>query len=238
MSWSTGGDFSNKKLRNVDFTNARIVGASMVNASFEGEIYGLKINGIEVQPLITGELERRYPERKELFTTTPEGMKRAYDIVFGQLDATFDRARRLTEEQRNQRVDDEWSVVETIRHLVFAVDSWILRTVLGMADPYDPIGLPFTEMRPTPGVTCDPQARPSFEEAVEVWKTREEIVRDVIDALTPQELERKITVTGDGYPEAGLETQVIGPLWTILEEAWWHNRFMNRDMDVLEGAAT
>ena len=238
MSWASGGDFSNKKLRKVDFTNARIVGASMVNASFDGDIFGLKINGIEVEPLITRELERRYPERKELFTTTPEGMKHAYDIVFGQLDATFERARRLTEEQRNERVDDEWSVVETIRHLVFAVDSWILRAVLGRVDPYDPIGLPFTEMRPTPGVTCDAEARPSFEEAVVVWKAREKIVRDVVDALTPQELERKITITGDGYPEAGLETQVIGPLWTILEEAWWHNRFMNRDMDVLEGAAT
>jgi hypothetical protein len=238
MSWSTGGDFSNKKLCNVDFTNARIVGASMVNASFEGEIVGLKINGIEVQPLISSELERRHPERKELFTTTPEGMKHAYDIVFGQIDETLERARRLTEGQRNERVDDEWSVVETIRHLVFAVDAWILRVVLGRTDPYDPIGLPFTEMPPTLGVTCDPEARPSFDEAVAVWKGREQIVRGVVDGLTPQELERKIIVAGDGYPAAGVETEVIGPLWTILEEAWWHNRFMNRDMDVLEGAAT
>ena len=130
MTWAKGGDFSNKKLRNVDFSNARIVGANMFNASFEGEIFGLKINGIEVQPLISRELERRYPERKELFTTTPEGMSSAYDVVFEQLDATFERARKLSEPQRNQRVDEEWSVVETVRHLVFAVDSWILRVVL------------------------------------------------------------------------------------------------------------
>jgi hypothetical protein len=237
MTWATGGDFSNRKVRNVDFTNARIVGASMVNASFEGEIFGLKINGIEVQPLISQELERRYPERKQLFTTTPEGMLAAYDIVFGQLDATFERARGLTEAQRNQRVDDEWSVVETIRHIVFAVDAWILRAVLGRPEPYDPIGLPFTEMRPTPGVTCDPNARPTFDEAVAVWKGREQIVRDVVTGLTADELERPIVVTGDGYPEAGLETQVIGPLWTIIEEIWWHNRFMNRDMEVIEGAS-
>ena len=238
MSWATGGDFSNKKLRNVDFSNARIVGANLINASFEGDIFGLKINGIEVQPLITAELERRHPERKELFTTTPDGMKHAYDIVFGQLDETFERARRLTEAQRNERVDDEWSVVETVRHLVFAVDSWILRAVLGRTDPYDPIGLPFTEMDPTPGVTCDPDARPTFDEAVAVWKGREKIIRDVVDGLSADELERKIVVSGEGYPRAGLETQVIGPLWTIIEETWWHNRFMNRDMDVIEGAAT
>ncbi len=238
MTWTTGGDFSNKKVRNVDFSNAKIVGANMLKASFEGEIFGLKINGIEVAPLIHREMERLYPERTELFTTTPEGMKHAYDIVFGQLDATFARARRLNEEQRNERVDGEWSVVETIRHLVFAVDSWILRVVLGQDDPYDPIGLPFTEMRPTPGVTCDPEARPTFDKAVAVWKGRERIIRDVVDALTPEELERRIVASGDGYPPPGHETQVIGPLWTILEESWWHNRFMNRDMDAIEAAST
>jgi hypothetical protein len=236
MSWATGGDFSNKKLRNVDFSNTKIVGANMVNASFDGEIFGLKINGIEVQPLITQELERRYPERKELFTTTPDGMRHAYDIVFGQLDATFERARQLTESQRNERVDDEWSVVETVRHLVFAVDAWIQRALLGRDDPFDPIGLPHSEMEPTAGVSCDPTASATFDQAVEVWRTRERIIRDVLDGLTSDEdLLQPIVTTGDGYPPAGHETQVIGPLWTILEESWWHNRFMNRDMDTLEG---
>jgi hypothetical protein len=234
MSWATGGDFSNRKVRNVDFTSARIVNANMTNASFEGDTWGLKINGIEVAPLIAAELERRYPERKELFTTTPEGMSHAYDIIFGLLDATFERARALTEAERNERVDDEWSTVETIRHLVFAVDAWILRAVLGRDDPFDPIGLPFSEMDPNIRVSCDPDARPTFEEAVTVWKDRERTIREVVDALTPEELDRPIVVSGEGYPAAGLETQVIGPLWTILEEAWWHNRFMNRDMDTIE----
>lgn len=235
MSWATGGDFSNKKMRDVDFANAKIVGANMLNASFEGEIFGLKINGIEVAPLIARELERRHPERKKLFTTTPEGMKDAYEIVFGQLDATFARARRLTEEQRNERVDDEWSVVETIRHLVFAVDAWILRVVLGQDDPFDPIALPPSFLPPSaPGMSCDPKASPTFDEAVEVWRRREKIIRDVVNGLTPEELERPIVTNGDGYPPAGHETQVIGPLWTILEETWWHNRFMNRDMETIE----
>lgn len=235
MSWATGGDFSNKKVRNVDFSNARIVGADMSNASFEGEIGGLKVNGIEVAPLIARELERLHPERKELFTTDPAGMKRAYDIVFGQLDATIERARRLTEAQRSERVDDEWSITETIRHLVFAVDAWILRTVLGQDDPFDPIGLPHTELGyGTPGVSCDPDASPAFEEAVKVWRTREKSIRDIVDTLTSEELERPLVTTGEGYPPAGQKTQVIGPLWTILEETWWHNHYMNRDMDSLE----
>jgi hypothetical protein len=73
-------------------------------------------------------------------------------------------------------------------------------------------------------------------EAVEVWRSREKVIRDIVEALTPDELERPIVTKGDGYPPAGHKTQVIGPLWTIIEESWWHNRFMNRDMDVLESS--
>jgi hypothetical protein len=227
-------DFSNQKVKHMSLRNATVVASDFTNANLSGDIGGLVINSVQVAPLIAAELERLYPERKELFTTTPEGMKSAYDIVFRLLDATFDRARALTEEQRNERVDDEWSTVETVRHLVFAVDSWILRAVLGHDDPHHPIGLPFSEMNPNVRVKCDPDARPTFEEAVAVWKDRERIIREVLEGLTPEELEREIVLAGEGYPAAGLQTQVIGPLWTILEESWWHNRFMNRDLDVIE----
>ena len=238
MTWATGGDFSGQTLRNVDFSNARIIG-SLTGARIEGEVGGLTINGVEVWPLVERELARLHPERKDLFATTPEGMKQSYDVIFGQIDATIERARRLTEEQRQQRVDDEWSTTETIRHLIFAVDAWILRTVLGDPAPYHPIGLPFTEMTPTPAVTCDPDAHPSFEETVEVWQERSvRTIRDLIGRLSAEGLEKPVTTSGDGYPPAGVETQVIGPLWTILEESWWHNRFMNRDLDVIEGVTS
>jgi hypothetical protein len=228
-------DFSNQKVKHIDFRDATVVASDFTNANLSGDIGGLVINGVEVAPLIARELERLHPERKELFTTTPEGMTHAYDIVFGQVETTIDRARRLTEAQRNERVGDEWSVVETIRHLVFAMDAWILRVVLGRDNPFDPIGLPFSEMDPRIRVSCDPDARPTFDEAVDVWQSRVKVVRDVLDGLTPEELDRKIVVSGEGYPPAGFETQVIGPLWTIIEETWWHNRFMNRDLDVIEG---
>jgi hypothetical protein len=232
-------NWSGAVMRDIDLSNAKIVGALMTNASFSGEIGGLKINEIEVAPLIARELERRYPERKEIFAADPEGMRKAFDIVFGLLDRTWERARRLSEEQRYQRVDEEWSVVETVRHLVFAVDAWIGRAVLGRDDPFDPIALPPTFLPPSaPGMTCDPDARPSFEEALKVWKEREAEIRDIVNELTPGELERPITTKGDGYPPAGHQTQVIGPLWTIIEESWWHNFFMNRDMDAIDATSS
>lgn len=234
--WTDGKDYSGQTIRNVDLSNAKIVGALMTNANFSGEIGGLKINEIEVAPLIARELERRYPERKDLFSDQPDGMRKAVSIVEALLAKTWERARGLTEVQLNTRVDDEWSTVETIRHLVFALDAWINRALLGQTDPFHPIALPPTFLPPTaPGMSCDPSANPTFEEALEVWETRMRTVREVVDGLkTKEDLLRPIVVTGDGYPPAGHETQVVGPLWTVLEEIWWHNFFINRDLNAIE----
>ena len=43
---------------------------------------------------------------------------------------TVARAGRLPEPALHLRVDDEWSFVETLRHLVFATDAWAGRTIL------------------------------------------------------------------------------------------------------------
>lgn len=235
----TNEDFSGAVFRNVDFTGVKITSALMVNANFSGEIAGLKINEIEVAPLIARELERRYPERKELFSDQPDGMRKAVSIAEGLLAKTWERARGLTEEQLNTRVDDEWSTVETIRHLVFALDAWLNRAVLGQSDPFHPISLAPTFLPASaPGMSCDPDAKPSFEEALAVWETRMQTLREIVDGLnTKEDLLRPIVVAGDGYPPAGHETQVVGPLWIVLEEIWWHNFFINRDLDSLEKAS-
>src|SRR5687767_1432698 len=125
-------------MRDMDLSNVKVVGALMTGASFSGEIGGLKINEIEVAPLIARELERLYPERKDLFSDQPEGMRKALGIVERRLAKTWERARGVAEEQLNTRVDEEWSTIESIRHLVFVIDGWINRAVLGKSDPFHP----------------------------------------------------------------------------------------------------
>lgn len=230
-------DFSGKTFRVVNFANSKMVDADMMGARFSGRIDGLQINGIEVAPLIAAEMRRLYPERDQLFAADPAGFRRALAQYEALLKATLDRARGLTEEQRHERVDGEWSVVETIRHLIFVIDGWISRTVLGESDPFHPIGLPPSFIpADAPGTSIDPAAQPSFDEALEVWRGRMDVLRRVIEGLTPEELERHVETAGPGYPPAGLKTQVIGPLWTVFSDGWSHNLFMNRDMDTLTAA--
>jgi hypothetical protein len=46
---------------------------------------------------------------------------------------------------RHERVDDEWSFVETMRHLVYATDAWASRTILDQPLPYQSPDCPATD---------------------------------------------------------------------------------------------
>ena len=78
---------------------------------------------------------------------------------------TVERARELPAGGEHERVDGEWSFVETLRHLVFVTDAWVGRAVLGRPAPYHPLGLPPTGMTrsPLPG---DLEARPALDDVL------------------------------------------------------------------------
>ena len=69
----------------------------------------------------------------------------------------------MAPELLHERVDDEWSFIETLRHLVFATDAWVSRAILGQPSPRDPLGLPHDEMPSGTGVPWDKDARPQLD---------------------------------------------------------------------------
>jgi hypothetical protein len=143
-----------------------------------------------------------------------------------RLEATLDRAGSFSEEQRQQRVDDEWSTVESLRHLVLVVDLWLSRAILGQPDPFDPMALPPTFMPPTlfPGSSIDPDAHPSYDEVREVLEGRVASLSSYVEDVTTEELGRRV--------DAHVGT-VGGALAVIFHELEAHDRFINRDLDLL-----
>jgi uncharacterized protein YjbI with pentapeptide repeats len=61
-----GADLRGAWFRESDLSGVRIRGADLTGAELDGEIDGLRINGVEVAPLVEAELDRRYPERAAL----------------------------------------------------------------------------------------------------------------------------------------------------------------------------
>jgi hypothetical protein len=118
--------------------------------------------------------------------------------------------------------------VESLRHVVLLIDLWLSKAVLGDADPFHPIALPPSFMPPKlPGSSIDPDVQPSFDETCEVVHVRIAGLRTYVDGLTQEELDRSI--------EAHART-VAGALGVLLQELTAHNRFMNRDLDLIESS--
>jgi len=228
-------DLSGATLRDVDLTDAKIVDAVLVNTDVSGLIIGMRVNGVDVAPLVEAELDRRHPERVAMRATTASGLREGWAAVEAMWAPTIELAERLPEPVRHQRVDDEWSLVETLRHLIFVTDAWFGRAVLGESHPYHPLGLAPAFLGDGTQLGLDPHAAPSFDEVLDVRKGRMARVRGFLATATDDDLARQVlSRTGDGYPPAGPQT-ALACLHVVADEEWNHHQYAVRDLGVLRG---
>lgn len=227
-------DLSGATLRDVDLSGVRIIGGYASELDFDGDVDRLVVNGVDVMPYVWQELKALHPGLELLEPAGAAGFREAWAMLESQWAQTVERARRLPPELLHESVDEEWSFIETLRHLVFATDAWIRRAYLGEPSPYHPLGLPHDDMDDTPGVPRDRSARPSLEEILAVRADRMASVRSVYDDLTDEALAgRTEPVTAPGYP-ASESYEVRRCLQCILNEEFWHRVFAERDLAVLE----
>lgn len=227
-------DLSGAVFRNVNLSGVAIRGAWVSDVDISGHIENVRINGVDVAPLIEAELNRRYPGREKLRPTDADGFREAWDVIERSWVSTVEHLRGLPPEMLHEGVDGEWSAIENLRHLVFATDAWVKRAILGDPNPYDPLDLPHDEMEDEPGVPRDKAARPTLDEVLVLRADRMAVVRKVIDGLTDEMLAGMTNpVPAPGYPAAG-SYAVQRCLRAILNEEWEHRLFIERDVAVLE----
>jgi uncharacterized protein YjbI with pentapeptide repeats len=227
-------DLSGARFHEVDLTGVMIRGAFLVNVDISGKIENLRVNGVDVVPLVEAELNRRYPDRVKMRPADADGYREAWDILERLWPQTVGRARGMAPELLNERVDGEWSFIETLRHLVFATDAWVKRAILGEPTPWHRLGLPHDQMPDLPGVPRDRGARPSLDEVLALRADRMATVRRVLADLTDAKLAGMTEpVLEPGYPEPE-SFAVRRCLQAILIEEWEHRLYAERDFDVLE----
>ena len=222
------------RFKNVDLRGAKIRGSLLLDVEITGEVERLNVNGVDVTDYVEAELDRREPDRTKMHPTEVAGFREAWDILERRWAETFQRAGRLDPELLHERVDGEWSFIETQRHLVFATDAWIRRALLGDPSPWSPLDLPHDDMADIPEVPRDGSVRPSLDEVLALRRDRMATMRQVIDGLTEEQLAGTTTpVTEPGYPESEAfpVRRVVG---CIVNEEWHHHVYATRDLAVLE----
>jgi uncharacterized damage-inducible protein DinB len=227
-------DLTGAEFRECDLSRARMVGVVMQDAEIDGLVTNLVVNGVEVMSYVEAELDRRDPVRLLIRSDEPADLREGWRQLRQAWATTTERVRSMPEGSEHHGVDGEWSMVETLRHLVFVHDSWFRRCVLGLTEPFTAIGLapPFVPDQEEQGL--DRAARPSLAEVLGVRDRQASEIEAWLAEVTPEQLARTAPVPdGDGWPPYARGRRVRQCLGTVLNEDWAHHGFCVRDLDKL-----
>ncbi|MGB7820172.1 MAG: DinB family protein [Ornithinibacter sp.] len=210
-------DVSGVTMRSVDVDGLDIDSHDL----FFGSLF---VNGVDVVPLVDAELNRQFPGRELQKAQTPDGLREGWVAVQSAWQETLEGTPR---DLVGAHVDDEWSLAQTLRHLIMATDAWLRGGILRVEQPFHEIGQVFTgaeEMGFDMSIfRADP---PSYEEILAVRAERQQLVTDVLATATADLLaeEREGPWGGDWRSSVGDCIRVI------LEEEWAHLRYIRRDL--------
>jgi len=177
-----GARFDVADLRGARFTDCDLTGVTirdgwLVNVSISGYLSNVMVNGVDVSDFVSAELDRRHPERVQFREgQTAADVRAMWDTIERLWAGAAERAARLPAAALAEQVDEEWSLEQTLRHLVFITDAWASRTVLDEPMPYHPLGLPqsWYPAADAAALGIDLTAQPGYDEILAALKGLQE----------------------------------------------------------------
>jgi hypothetical protein len=231
-------DLTGATFRACDLRTVRIIGSEIDDLHIDahaGELGAVVIEGVDVTGYVTAELDRRFPERAHVRAAhAVDALRAALDLLTERWVETRARAEQLPESVRAERVNGEWSFVETLRHLVLAVDIWMGRMLPDVPEPFQPIGLPPGE-HPEEDLRrlgLDVGAIPSYAEVGAVFDAQLARTRRSLESIGDDDLDRIRTAVP--MPAWGEESHSVRTCFrVVLNELCEHRRYAERDLAVL-----
>lgn len=220
-----GADLRGARFRDVNLADVSISHAWLTNVSVDAFVDRLVVNGVDVTDYVN-QHDPWYPLRTVLGAADPDSMRSAWRLLGERWAETTERARRLPAGAEHASVGDEWSFVQTLRHLVFAMDKWFTAPILGQ--PFRSFGLPNSGSIDVPWPDLDRGADPDLDDVLAARAEQAERLSGFLDAVTDDDLDHTVDVLENGPHSV---RQCIA---TVLEEEFWHLRYAERDLAQLE----
>jgi hypothetical protein len=219
-------DLSGVVMRGVDVSGADIDAPWLSN----GDSF-LRVNGVDVIPLVEAELNRRFAGRALRRAGDLDGLGAAWAMLERTWAATLERVAAMPAGTVDVSVGGEWSFAQTLRHLVLATDAWLGRAILEIEKPFHPIGQAGAGAEDDGlDMSIFTTVTPSYAEVLEVRAGRVAMVRDFLTTATSDVLASPRTNPWD--PE--YQETTLSCLHVILEEEWEHHRYAVRDLDAID----
>src|SRR3954463_13810845 len=231
-------DLTEAEFRECDLSRARLIGVVMQDVEIDGLVSNLVVNGVEVTSYVEAELDRGHPVRLLLRSDEPADLQEGWRQLRAAWAATVARM-RASPGIEHASVNDEWSAVQTMRHLVFVHDSWFRRCCLGSTELFTPMGI---------GTTVEPyrgahglclSLDPALDEIVSVRDAQASELEAWLDEVTAVQLAARAPVPDDDvWPPYARGRSVRQCLGTVLNENLEHHRFCVRDLDLISRRST
>jgi hypothetical protein len=230
-------DLTGAEFRECLMSNTRLVGVVMQDAEIDGLVSNLVVNGVEVTGYVEAELDRRHPVRLLLRSDDPDDLREGHRQLTAAWAATVERI-RASPGIEHRSAHDEWSAVQTLRHLVFVHDSWFRRCVLGSTGLFTPMGLGIEAVPDREEQGLDPTADPTLDDVLAVRAEQTAELSAWLDDLTPELLVEPAPVPDDDrWPPYARGRSVRQCLGTVLGEEHEHHGFCVRDLGILEASS-
>jgi hypothetical protein len=220
-----GVDLSRARFRDVNLGGASMHNVWLTDVTVDGLVDRLVINGVDVTDYVN-EHDPWQPLRGMLRPTDGAGMVATCAELERVWQETIGEVRLLGDDAAHASVGGEWSVVQTLRHLVFAIDKWFTLPLDG-AEQYHPIGLPNTGSADQTWPGLNRGATPTLDEAAATFADRWARFSQFAALLTAADLQREVGVTEHG------DVPIDECAYTIFEEAFEHRRYVLRDLATL-----
>lgn len=226
-------DLNGAEFRECELDGARFVGVTMQHVDIDGYVERLTVNGVEVSGYVEAELDRRHPVRLLIRSDRAGDLREAARQLDADWTATIAEMRR-TPGVEHDAVNDEWSAVETLRHLIFVHDSWFRRCCLGSTDRFTPIGIGPSVERYREAHGLDRSLEPSLDDVVAVRRAQAAELAAWLASVTPAQLDASAPVPDDDvWPPYARGRTVRQCLRTVLNEEFAHHRFATRDLELI-----
>jgi hypothetical protein len=223
--------FRGATLRSCDVSGVTMRGVDVGGLDIDSHdlFFGsLVVNGVDVVPFVDAELNRQFPGRELQQAQTPEGLRDAWVAVQAAWQTTVSSTPL---EMADAHVEDEWSLAQTLRHLVLATDAWLRGAIMGIEQPFHEIGMIFTGAGEMGfDMSIFQTEAPTFDDIVAVRAERQQLVTDFLAGTTPELLAEE---RNDPWGGGGWHPSVGDCVRVILEEEWAHLRYVRRDLLLL-----
>ena len=187
----------------------------------------IEIEGIKVAPPITRNQGRTLASNGLLADGTESLMGTWLRVVAFWADTVREARISPGDLQLTEKVNGEWSFIETLRHLVFVTDTWIGMAVLG-SEVRHPLGLPPHFVTNGKELGLDLESKPDLATVLLARTDRQKSFESALHAV------------GDDLGEPCLgplsDFTHLGAFQVVIAEEWFHRAFAIRDLATLTGS--